>query len=177
VSEYMSEMFRENDIKSIYYIRDDIIYYNESEPDPIKMMKEKKEGEVKRDKTDSFYLSIVLSYKQGKIKIRQVQEVLGTAIGEIDFGELEEIRFTGDATFFQFSRNMFAQVRRSGTDAKMRGYSGGPNKKRCTEYLDKLLHYSGERGKKYEEIIPEAYKGDIYPMIAELYGEYLYYGM
>jgi len=177
VSEYMSEMFKENDIKSIYFIRQDIIYYNESEPDPIKMMKEKKEGEILRDKTDSYYLSIALAYIQGKIKMAQVREILSEAISGIDFGELEEIKFTGDAAFFQFNINMFVQVRRSGTDAKMRGYSGGPDKKRCQEYLDKLLHYSGERGGKYKKIIPSKYKGDIYPLAQELYGEYLYYGM
>ena len=177
ISEYLGEMFKENNIKSIYYVRDDIIYYNESEPDPEKMKKAKQEGEVKRDKTDSFYLSIALAFQDKKITIEQVREILGEVITGLDFGRLEEIKFTADATFFQFDDNMFAQIRRSGTDAKMRGYSGGPNKNNCKDYLDKLLHFDGERGVKYEEIVPEKYKGDIYPLVQKLYKEYLYYGM
>ncbi|MBU4512707.1 hypothetical protein KKD19_05745 [Patescibacteria group bacterium] len=177
ISEYLGEIFRENRIKSVYYVRDDIVYYNESEPDPIKMKDAKLKGEIKRDKTDSFYLSIALAFRNNKITIEQAREVLSEAIPDLDFGKLETVKFTGDATFFQFDDNMFVQVRRSGTDAKMRGYGGGPDKEDCKNYLDKLLHFDGERGVKYKEIIPEEYKDDIYPLVQGLYKEYLYYGM
>lgn len=177
ILEYLEEIFKENNVNSTIYFRDDIIYYNESEPDPIKLQKEKLEGEVKRDKTDTFYLSIVLALRDKKINIQQAQEILKEVIPELDFSKLIDLKFTGDATFFQFTDNMFAQVRRSGTDAKMRGYSGGPDKKRCVSYLDKLLHYSGERTDLYKKIIPKEYQEDVHALSQKIYQAYLYNGL
>ncbi|MDP2910491.1 MAG: hypothetical protein Q8N58_01750 [bacterium] len=176
ISEHLEDILKENNIKSIYFVRDDIIYYNESEPDPIKLKNDKETGEIKRDKTDTFYLAIALALKDKKINIDQVRAILKDAVSDLDFSKLEGVKFTGDATFFQFNDNLFVQVRRSGTDAKMRGYSGGPNKKDCILYLDKLLHYNGERINSYKKIIPEEYQGDIYPLVQKLYKEYLYKG-
>ena len=174
ISEHLENIFKENNIKSIYFIRDDIIYYNESEPDPIKMQKEKTAGEVKRDRLDTFYLSLVFGLKDKKINLEQVREVLQQAIPDLDFSRLIDLKFAGDSSFFQFNNNLFVQIRRSGTDAKMRGYAGGPNKKDCIFYLDKLLHYNGERTSIYKEIVPKEYQGDIYPLVQKIYREYLY---
>lgn len=176
ISEYLEDLFKENDIKSIYHIRNDLIYYNESEPDPIKMMRDKAKGEKIRDKLDTFYLPMVLAFRDKKINIDQARQILQEAIPELDFSRLQELKFAGDSTFFQFNNRMFAQIRRSGTDAKMRGHCGGPNKKDCIFYLDKLLNYSGERGDLYKKIIPQEYQGDIYPLVRKLYQEYLYKG-
>lgn len=176
ISEYLEEIFKENDIKSIYFIRDDIIYYNESEPNPIKLKQEKEAGEIKRDKLDTFYLAIVLALKDKKISISQAKEVLDEVIPNLDFSRLLNIKFTGDATFLQFDNKLFVQIRRSGTDAKMRGYAGGKNKKDCIFYLDKLLHYSGKRTNLYKKIIPKKYQGNIYSLVQKLYQEYLYKG-
>ena len=140
------------------------------------MKQEKKAGEAKRDKLDTFYLSIVLALKDKKINIDQAREILKEVIADLDFSKLIDIKFTGDATFFQFDDKLFVQIRRSGTDAKMRGYSGGPNKKDCIFYLDKLLHYSGERTDLYKKIIPKKYQGNIYSLVQKLYQEYLYKG-
>jgi hypothetical protein len=158
-------------------LRDDIIYYNESEPDPIKLRQAKEEGEIKRDKTDTFYLSLVLALRNKAINIEQTKEILKQAIPDLDFSKLMDIKFTGDATFFQFTDNMFIQVRRSGTDAKMRGYAGGPDKKQCKLYLDKLLHYSGERTDIYTRTLPQEYQGNIYPLSQKIYHDYLYNGL
>ena len=177
ISEYLEDTFRENNIKSVSYIRDDIVYYNESEPDPVKLSREKAEGEAKRDKTDTFYLSIALALRYKKITIEQARKILGQVAPDLDISRLTAVEFTGDATYFQFTNNLFAQVRRSGTDAKMRGYAGGENKDECTLYLDKLLHYSGERTDLYKNTIPEEFQGDIYPMAQEIYKEYLYKGL
>ncbi|MFH1968665.1 MAG: hypothetical protein ABIJ84_04745 [bacterium] len=177
ISEYLEDIFKENNIKSESYIRDDIIYYNESEPDSVKLSQEKTEGEIKRDKTDTFYLSIALSLRGKKISIEQARNVLKEAIPDLDFSRLIAVEFTGDATYFQFTNNLFAQVRRSGTDAKMRGYAGGENKDDCVLYLDKLLHYSGERTDLYQNTVPKEFQGDIYPLSQEIYKEYLYKGL
>ncbi len=125
ISEYLKDIFKENNIKSVHYARDDIIYYNESEPDPLILQQEKTEGELKRDQIDSFYLSLALAFGDGKIDISKVREILKEATPGLDFSKLMDIKFSGDATFFQFDDNLFIQIRRSGTDAKMRGYAGG----------------------------------------------------
>ena len=176
ISEYLEEIFKENNIKSIYFIRDDIIYYNESDPDPLNLKQEKEAGEVKRDKLDTFYLAIVLALKDKKINIDQAREILKEVIAGLDFSRLIDIKFTGDATFFQFDNRLFVQIRRSGTDAKMRGYSGGPDKEDCILYLDKLLHYSGKGTNLYKKIIPKKYQRNIYSLVQKLYQEYLYKG-
>jgi len=177
ILEYLQETFKENNIKSTIYVRDDIVYYNESEPDPIKLRGEKLAGEVKRDKTDTFYLSLVLALRDKKTTIEQVREILKEVIPDLDFSKLINLKFTGDATFFQFTENMFIQVRRSGTDAKMRGYAGGPNKKRCVLYLDKLLHYSGERTELYRETVLQEFQENAHSLAQNIYYTYLYKGL
>lgn len=174
ILEYLEEIFEENNIKSIIYGRDDITYYNESEPDPIKLQQAKREGEVQRDKTDTFYISLALAFRSNAISIDQVRSILQESIPELDFSRLESIKFTGDATYFQFIENMFIQVRRSWTDAKMRGYSGGPDNRLCKDYLDKLLHYPGERSDTYQTLIPQKYQEDTYTIAKEIYTEYVY---
>src|SRR3989344_4910399 len=177
ISEQIQDIFKENNIKSVYYFRDDIIYYNESEPDPIKLRRDKEEGEIKRDKTDTFYLSLTLALRNKEISIDNVREILQEVIPDVDFTKLVDLKFTGDATLFQFADNLFVQVRRSGTDAKMRGYAGGPDKKDCANFLKYLLHYSGERTNLYKKIVPEKYQSDIYILSQEIYQKYLYNGL
>ncbi len=177
IREYLEETFKKNSVKSIIYLRDDIIYYNESEPDPVKLLQTKFAGEVKRDKTDTFYLSIVLAFRDKKITIDQARTILKEVIPELDFSGLTGIKFTGEATFFQFNENMFVQVRRSGTDAKMRGYAGGPDRERCVKYMDKLLHYSGERTPLYQNTVPSDYQENIHARAQKIYLDYLYKGL
>ena len=177
LAEYLEETFKENSVVSTIYLRDDIVYYNESEPDPVKLLQAKKEGEVKRDKIDTFYLSMVLAFREKKIPIEQIKNILREAIPDLDFSGLLNIRFTGEATFFQFDNNMFIQIRRSGTDAKMRGYAGGPDKERCKTYMDKLLHYSGERPDLYQSTVPMEFQENVHARAQKIYLTYLYKGL
>lgn len=177
IIEYLEEIFKENRVKSTIYVRDDIIYYNESEPDPMVLKREKSKGEIRRDKTDTFYLSIALALRDKKITLGRAKEILNEVIPELDFSKLIDLKFAGDATFFRFTENMFVEIRRSGTDAKMRGYSGGPEKERCHFYLDKLLRYSGERTDLYKKSIPKEYQEDIYRLAQKIYHDYLYKGL
>lgn len=174
ISEYLLEMFKEYNVKSTKYVRDDIIYYNESEPDPDKLLKEKLDGEVKRDMTDTFYLAMALAYRDGKITMAQIRELIKEALPELNVEELLELKFPCDATHFDFTGNMFVQIRRSGTDAKMRGYAGGADKARCVFTLKQLLNYSGERTELYKKTVPQEYQGDIYPLSQEIYKKYFY---
>jgi len=174
ISEHLEDIFKENKIKSIYFLRDDIIYYNESEQDPKKMFQEKAAGEVKRDKTDGFYLSLILALRDGKTNIETIRDILKEAMPELNFSRLQDIKFAGDSVFFQFENSFFVQIRRSGTDAKMRGYSGGYKKEDCRFYLDKMLHYDGEIKNLYEKNIPSDYLRNIYATVREIYKKYLY---
>jgi len=174
--DYLQEIFKESDIVYKYYFRADITYYNESEPDPVKLLKEKAEGEIKRDKIDIFCLGLAFSLKEKRITLNQAKEILSEAITDLDFSDLEDIIFTGDATYFQF-KNMFVEVRKSGTDAKLRGYSNGDNKEKCQKYLDKLVHYSGEITPKYDKLIPKLFRDNIYEKTKKLYEEYLFWGL
>lgn len=174
ISDYIKEIFEKNNIKSAYYARKDIVYYNESEPDPDKLKKEKAEGEIRRDKTDSFYLSMALALREKKITIEQIREILKEIAPRLDFQRLMDVKFTGDAAYFEFDNSLFVQVRRSGTDAKMRGFSGGPDKKECILYLNSLVDYSGERTDLYKKTMPEEFQGDVYPLSQKIYWEYLH---
>jgi len=177
MSEYLQEIFEECDIKSRYYERADITYYNESEPDPNKLLQEKAEGEVKRDAIDQYCLGLALSMQDKKITLDDARTILSEAMPDLDFSILEDIIFTGDATYFSF-KNMFVQVRRSGTDAKLRGYSNGDNKDISLKYLDKMVNYSGQITPLYKEKIPADYQGEAAQKKAKkLYEKYLYKGL
>ena len=165
-----------NKIESIYFIRDDIIYYNESEADPIKMQQEKLEGEVRRDKTDKFYLGIALSLREGKINLDQAREILTKTFPGLDLSDLVDVAFVGESTHLKFS-DMFVQIRRSGTDAKMRGYSCGTDKDRCGNYLKTLLHYEGNLVDVYKKLISQDFIDNIYPLADKIYKDYLYKGL
>ncbi|MBN1779162.1 MAG: hypothetical protein JW816_03015 [Candidatus Buchananbacteria bacterium] len=173
LSDYLEEIFAENNIVSRYYFRNDIVYYNESEPDPEKMRAEKLAGEVRRDKTDKFFLGLALSYRQKKISLDDVKKVLSEVFNDLDFSDLLDIIFVGESTQFRFT-NMFVQVRRSGTDAKMRGYVGGADKARCLKYMEELFNYDGQLTQAYEELVPKEFYDNIYQLTDKLYKDYFY---
>ncbi len=173
ISDYLLEIFVENKINYRYYFREDIVYYNESEPDPEKMKAAKQAGEVRRDLTDRFYLGIALALRQGKIKIDDARKILSEVFPELDFSDLVDVIFAGESTYLKF-KNMFVVVRRSGTDAKMRGYSCGNEKERCQTYLKELVNYNGQLPASYLPLVTSEIYGRIYEIIPELYGEYVH---
>ena len=173
LTDYLEEIFAANNIVSRYYFRNDIVYYNESETDQEKMRSEKLAGEVRRDKTDKFFLGLALAYREGKISLSVVKNILAEVFPDLDFSDLENIVFVGESTQLQFS-NIFVQVRRSGTDAKMRGYTGGADKARCQKYLECLFGYNGDLTPQYQQNIPADFYDNIYVLTNKLYKEYLY---
>lgn len=173
ISEHLEDVFNEYDIRYRYYLRADITYYNESEPDPAKLKIAKEEGMKLRDEIDTFCLGLALSKKEVRLTLEQAREILGEAMPSLNFSELEDIRFTGDATYFAF-RHMYVQIRRSGTDAKLRGYANGDDKAKCQKYLDIMVHYSGAKTPAYRKYISEEFIKNIYPQQKELYRNYLY---
>lgn len=176
MAEYLQEIFKECGMKYRYYERADITYYNESQPDPKILLQEKADGEKKRDAIDLYYLGIALAMREQKLSLDEAKKILTEAMPELDFTPLEKVIFVGDATYLQFA-NMFIQIRKSGTDAKLRGYANGDDKKKCLAYLGIMVNYSGAVTPLYDELVPASFRETIYNKTRQLYDDYLYKGL
>ncbi|MBQ9246189.1 hypothetical protein IJ182_07980 [bacterium] len=156
LSTALDEIFTTNQIIAKFDIREDIAYYNESEPDIVKLTQAKKDGEALRTKNDLFYLTMALAVFDGKITLEQVKSILASTFKTLNFDNLIDIKFVGDGTFLQFT-DKFIEIRPSGTDAKTKAYGAGSNKKDISEYAKVLGNYSGEMNKEYLDIISKDY--------------------
>ena len=85
LSDYLASVFRDSQINATCDVREDITYYNESEPNPEKLREAKREGEAIRDKNDLFFLGIAIALREGKIDMEQVRAILSDALSELDF--------------------------------------------------------------------------------------------
>ncbi len=152
----LDELFKNNEIIAKYDIREDISYYNESEPDIVKLTKAKKDGEALRTKNDLFYLALSLAYFDGKVSIENIKNILSSTFDNLNFDNLIDIKFVGDGTFLQFT-DKFIEIRPSGTDAKTKAYGAGSSKEDIENFARTLGHYSGELNEQFLAIIPEDY--------------------
>ncbi len=156
LSAALNEIFENNKIIAKYDIREDIAYYNESEPDIVKLTQAKKDGEALRTKNDLFYLTMALAYFEGKISLEQVKQIFKSTFADLNFDNLTDIKFVGDGTFLQFT-DKFIEIRPSGTDAKTKAYGAGSNKEDISRFARILGNYSGELNSEYLAIIPKDY--------------------
>lgn len=156
MSDYLKEIFEENEIVKRYDTRVDIAYYNESEPDINKLKADKIEGEKKRTKNDLFYLSMAMGIKKGLMTIENVKEVLNDTFKSLIFDNLEEIKFVGDGTYLKFAHK-FIEIRPSGTDAKTKAYGGGSNKEMIETYANILGNYDGTRTTLHKKFISDEF--------------------
>ena len=156
LSEYLSEIFEENNIIAKFDVREDIAYYNESEPDIEKLKQAKVEGEKLRTKNDLFYLSMAIAIREGLFGIDKVKEVLNDAFPDLDFDNLQSVKFVGDGTYLKFS-DKYVEIRPSGTDAKTKAYSGGETLDDIEKFSRILGNYSGERTELHKKIISEEF--------------------
>ena len=154
LSEYLDEIFEENEIIAKFDVREDIAYYNESEPDIEKLKQAKFEGEKLRTKNDLFYLSIAIAIREDIIGIDEAKNILNTAFSQLNFNNLTAVRFVGDGTYLQFT-DKYVEIRPSGTDAKTKAYSGGENLEEIGEFARVLGNYSGERTELHRKFIPD----------------------
>lgn len=154
LSDYLKEMFDENEITARFDTRVDIAYYNESEPDIDKLKAAKVEGEKKRTKNDLFYLSMAMAVNEGLMTLEDVREVMNDAFKSLIFDNLEDIKFVGDGTYLKFAHK-YIEIRPSGTDAKTKAYGGGSNKEMIETYANVLGNYSGDRTELHKKFIPE----------------------
>ncbi len=156
LSDYLASIFEESNITATCDVREDITYYNESEPNPEELRASKQEGEAKRDKNDLFFLGIAIALREGKIDMEQACVILTDALPELDFTTLESIRFVGDGTYLKFA-DMFVEIRKSGTDAKTKAYASGPNKDKCRRYAKVFGQTSGDLTELYKMQIGQTY--------------------
>lgn len=156
LSEYLVQIFEENEIIGRFDTRVDIAYYNESEPDINKLKEEKVLGEAKRTKNDLFYLSMAMGVKKGKMTLDDVKEVLNDAFKSLIFDNLVSIKFVGDGTYLEFS-DKYIEIRPSGTDAKTKAYGGGSDKAVLETYANIMGNYSGERTELHKKFIDDKF--------------------
>lgn len=156
LSEYLVQIFEENEIIGRFDTRVDIAYYNESEPDINKLKEEKVLGEAKRTKNDLFYLSMAMGVKEGKMTLDDVKEVLNDAFKSLIFDNLISIKFVGDGTYLEFS-DKYIEIRPSGTDAKTKAYGGGSDKAVLETYANIMGNYSGERTELHKKFINDKF--------------------
>ena len=155
LSDYLSEVFEKNEIVSKFDIREDISYYNESEPDIEKLKADKKAGEQKRTKNDLFYLTMAVAKEEGKLGLSQIKEILSATFKTLDFSNLTDVKFVGDGTYMEFD-DKFIEIRPSGTDAKTKSYGAGADKENIKEYARIMGNYSGELNEVYEKNVDMA---------------------
>lgn len=156
LSEYLVDIFEENNIIGRYDARVDISYYNESEPDINKLKEEKLAGEEKRTKNDLFYLSMAIAMKEKKIKLDDVKEILNDAFMSLIFDNLTSIKFVGDGTYMEFT-DKYIEIRPSGTDAKTKAYAGGSDKAVLETYAGAMGNYSGDRTEFHKKFISDKF--------------------
>ena len=156
LSQYLKEVFSDNNIIGKFDTRVDIAYYNESEPDINKLKEAKITGEALRTKNDMFYLSMAIAKRQELISLDDIKAVLNDNFNKdgLSFDNLKSIKFVGDGTYLEFE-DKYIEIRPSGTDAKTKAYGGGLDKSEIEKYATVLGNYSGDRTKKHIELIPE----------------------
>ena len=156
LSEYLTEIFEENNIIAKFDVREDIAYYNESEPDIEKLKIAKIKGEKQRTKNDLFYLSLAIAIKEGIAGVNEVREILNDAFPELNFDNLKSVKFVGDGTYLEFA-DKYVEIRPSGTDAKTKAYSGGENLEEIQKFSRILGNYSGERTDLHKKLITDEF--------------------
>ena len=152
MSEYLNRVFENNEIISKFDIREDISYYNESEPDIEKLKAAKVEGEGKRTKNDVFYLTMAVAKKQGKMTLEQIREILADTFKELNFDNMTDVKFVGDGTYMEFD-DKFIEIRPSGTDAKTKAYGAGADKSVIKKYAQVMGNYSGDLTELYKKYV------------------------
>lgn len=168
LSQYLVQIFDENEIIGRFDTRVDIAYYNESEPDINKLKTAKIEGEAKRTKNDLFYLSMAMGVKEEKMTLNNVKEVLNDAFKSLIFDNLVSIKFVGDGTYLEFT-DKYIEIRPSGTDAKTKAYGGGSDKGIIETYAENLGNYSGDRTELHKKFIDDKFYNETKDKAMEYY--------
>ena len=168
LSDYLASVFHASKITARCDVREDITYYNESEPNPDKLREAKRQGEAKRDMNDLFFLGIAIALHEEKIDMQQARAILSDALPELDFANLENIQFVGDGSYLKFA-DKFVEVRKSGTDAKTKAYASGPEKDECRRFAKAFGETSGNLTELYLSQIGQNYLKSVALKAREIY--------
>ncbi len=168
LSDYLKEVFVNNQINGKFDVRKDISYYNESESDIEKLKLAKKEGEGLRTQNDLFYLTLALAKRDGLITLLNIKEIFAQVFPTLDFSGLTDVKFVGDGTYLEFE-DKYVEIRPSGTDAKTKAYSAGLNKDIILNFATQLGTYSGELTYVYKKFISEDYYKNAKAHAAQIY--------
>jgi len=168
LSDYLAAVFAESRIRATCDVREDITYYNESEPNPEKLRVAKREGEAKRDKNDLFFLGIAIALRDGKIDVEQARAILSDALPSLDFTTLEDVRFVGDGSYLKF-HDKCVEVRKSGTDAKTKAYASGSDKDECRKFAKAFGEASGDLTELYTQEISQTYLRSVESRARQIY--------
>ena len=155
MSEYLENVFNNNKIVSKFDIREDIAYYNESEPDIEKLKLAKVAGEEQRTKNDVFYLALAVAKKSGTLSLENIKAILSDTFKDLDFDNLIDVKFVGDGTYLEFT-DKFIEIRPSGTDAKTKAYGAGASKDEIKKFAAVMGNYSGNITELYKKYVDES---------------------
>lgn len=169
--EHLARVYDKNNIVAKYDVREDIAYYNESEPNIEKLKEAKKLGEGLRTKNDIFYLALAIGMLENKITLENVKEILSSTFKNLDFSNLSDVKFVGDGTYFDFT-DKFVEIRPSGTDAKTKAYAGGANRDELFVFAKTLGNYSGDLSKEYKKYLSEDYVNSVKEKSLEVYEKF-----
>ncbi len=171
LTDYLLQIFDENKIKARFEIRVDNKYYNESEPDIKKLLKEKEEGINTRTQNDMYFLSVALAFKDKIIDLSEVKKILSEAFPDLDFNDLQNIYFVGDGTYLLFSSKC-VEVRPSGTDAMNKAYSFGDDRWESVKYAQAFSSFEGKRNDLHKEYIKDSFYENIKEYSFKLFSQY-----
>ena len=122
--QYLSEIFERNNIVNRYDYREDIIYFNESEPNITVRKQAEQEGLRMKEENDLFYLAVAIAIREGKITFEDAKTFMQKNFPNVNFNDLQAIHFVGDGVYFKFP-DRIVEIRPSGTEAKTKGYALG----------------------------------------------------
>lgn len=169
--EHLSNVYTKNNIVAKFDVREDIAYYNESEPNIEKLKEAKLLGEGLRTKNDIFYLALAIAKYENKITLENIKEILSSTFSNLDFSRLLDVKFVGDGTYFDFE-DKFVEIRPSGTDAKTKAYAGGANKNELLDFAKTLGNYNGDLNETYKKYINEDYLINVKEKSLEIYEKF-----
>ena len=152
--EHLNSVYEDNKIIARFDVREDIAYYNESEPNIDKLKEAKLIGEGLRTKNDVFYLALAIAKLEGKVTLENIKEILSSTFAKLDFSKLLDVKFVGDGTYLDFE-DKFVEIRPSGTDAKTKAYAGGADRALLSDFAKTLGNYSGDLNAVYKKYISE----------------------
>lgn len=171
LSDYFEQIFNECGIKERFDIRQDVMFFNENEPDPEKLKVEKKQGEKVRDKIDEFFLSVCFGLSEGIIKTDDAKKILREVCPSLNFSDLTSIKFVGDGAFMKF-KNKSVELRKSGTDAKLKVYAGGSDKREISLFVNEFSKFKGEKGPLFKKYFSQDYCISVMEKAKKFYNDF-----